>query len=283
MFTYYLRSGEVQSFESLQELLIAHRLKKLMPNDLLSIVTLQEVKGWLKPKDIAELAANFEESLDGSRQSNYRGTALRNQDYRPQTPRAEHIAREQGIELADKLPYGYHSGVGVDLLVGADYYWDITTGNMKLLNGQLVAAETAFGWTLQVTDAAPSAATAFENITFRKDGRCEVRLPWNENAFDLTDNENAASRRLQSLTVKLLRNEETICEHDQAIRSYFQDGHAEEANKLGESPLGPIYYIPHRGLFRPGSETTELSIVFEDSSKAAGQLSLNDALFAGPT
>ncbi|KAH7971655.1 hypothetical protein HPB52_001153 [Rhipicephalus sanguineus] len=39
----------------------------------LSIPEEQEVKGWLKPKDIAELAANFEESLDGSRQSNYRG------------------------------------------------------------------------------------------------------------------------------------------------------------------------------------------------------------------
>ncbi|KAH6920171.1 hypothetical protein HPB50_028841 [Hyalomma asiaticum] len=76
MFTYYLRSREVQSFESLQELLIADRLKQLMPNDLRSLVTQQEVKGWLKPKDIAELAANFEESLDGSRQSNYRWYCL---------------------------------------------------------------------------------------------------------------------------------------------------------------------------------------------------------------
>ncbi|KAH6920970.1 hypothetical protein HPB50_028043 [Hyalomma asiaticum] len=95
MFTYYLRSREVRSFESLQELLIADRLKQLMPNDLRSLVTQQEVKGWLKPEDIAELAANFEESLDGSRQSNYRGTPLRNQHYRPQRtleepPRSEH-------------------------------------------------------------------------------------------------------------------------------------------------------------------------------------------------
>ncbi|KAH6924518.1 hypothetical protein HPB50_019169 [Hyalomma asiaticum] len=72
MFTYYLRSREVQSFESLQELVIADRLKQLMSSDLRSLVTQQEVKGWLKPKDIAELAANFEESLDGSWQSNYR-------------------------------------------------------------------------------------------------------------------------------------------------------------------------------------------------------------------
>ncbi|KAH6938797.1 hypothetical protein HPB50_012905 [Hyalomma asiaticum] len=45
MFTYYLRSREVQSFESLKELLIADRLKQLMPSDLRSLITQQEVKG----------------------------------------------------------------------------------------------------------------------------------------------------------------------------------------------------------------------------------------------
>ncbi|KAH6926590.1 hypothetical protein HPB50_019833 [Hyalomma asiaticum] len=53
VFTYYLRSREVQSFESLQESLIADRLKQLMLSDLRSLVTQQEEKGWLKPKDIA--------------------------------------------------------------------------------------------------------------------------------------------------------------------------------------------------------------------------------------
>ncbi|KAH6926776.1 hypothetical protein HPB50_022161 [Hyalomma asiaticum] len=108
MFTYYLRSREVQSFESLQELLIADRLKQLMPNDLRSLVTQQEVKGLLKPKDIAELAANFEESLDGSRQSNFRGTALRNQHYRPQRtleeqPRSEHQVPNTEVEANTSL------------------------------------------------------------------------------------------------------------------------------------------------------------------------------------
>ncbi|KAL1477056.1 hypothetical protein MTO96_036061 [Rhipicephalus appendiculatus] len=84
MFTYYLRSREVQSFENLQELLIADRLKQLMPSDLRSLVTQQEVKGWLKPKDIAELAANFEESLDSGRQDSYRGTASITKNYRAQ-------------------------------------------------------------------------------------------------------------------------------------------------------------------------------------------------------
>ncbi|KAH6922077.1 hypothetical protein HPB50_008843 [Hyalomma asiaticum] len=107
MFTYYLRSREVQSFESLQELLIADRLTQLIPSDLRSLVTQQEGKGWLKPKDIAELAENFEESLDGSRQSNHRGTALRNQNYRPQ---AKHIPLVQTSALIQECVLDADSG-----------------------------------------------------------------------------------------------------------------------------------------------------------------------------
>lgn len=68
----------------------------------------------------------------------------------------------------------------------------------------------------------------------------------------------------------------------QSGTNYLDAGHAEEANELGESPQGPIYYMPHRGVVRPGSETTKLRVVFDASSKAAGKLSLNDVLYAGP-
>ncbi|XP_075539699.1 uncharacterized protein LOC142574522 [Dermacentor variabilis] len=241
------------------------------------------------------------------------------------------IAREQDLQLADTLPDGYHPGVGVELLIGADHYWDIATGNVKRLGEKLVAMETAFGWTLQGTESTSSVANflsstgvmrvgvttapdeisrqlrsfwelehlgivndtqltakedsvlrAFEETITQKNGRYQVALPWKENASDLTDNKSIASHRLHSLTAKLLRHEETVLDYDQAIRNYLQAGHAEEANELGESPLGPIYYMPHRGVVRPGSETTKLRVVFDASSKAAGKLSLNDVLFAGP-
>ncbi|XP_075526710.1 uncharacterized protein LOC142558463 [Dermacentor variabilis] len=241
------------------------------------------------------------------------------------------IAREQDLQLADTLPDGYHPGVGVELPIGADHYWDIATGNVKRLGEKLVAMETAFGWTLQGTESTSSVATflsstgvmrvgvttapdeisrqlrsfwelehlgivndtqltakedsvlrAFEETITQKNGRYQVALPWKENASDLTDNKSIASHRLHSLTAKLLRHEETVLDYDQAIRNYLQAGHAEEANELGESPLGPIYYMPHRGVVRPGSETTKLRVVFDASSKAAGKLSLNDVLFAGP-
>ncbi|KAL1445661.1 hypothetical protein MTO96_044888 [Rhipicephalus appendiculatus] len=62
MFHYYLSSREVNSFEQLQALLIADRLKQLMPPEIMSFATQGEMKGWLQAKELAELAANFEES-----------------------------------------------------------------------------------------------------------------------------------------------------------------------------------------------------------------------------
>ncbi|KAH7953248.1 hypothetical protein HPB49_010779 [Dermacentor silvarum] len=63
------------------------------------------------------------------------------------------MAHEQGLQLANTLPDGYHPGVGVELLIEVDHYWDITTGNVKRLCENLVAMETAFGWILQDTES----------------------------------------------------------------------------------------------------------------------------------
>ncbi|XP_075743772.1 uncharacterized protein LOC142802692 [Rhipicephalus microplus] len=37
----------------------------------------------------------------------------------------------------------------IDLLIGADHYWEIVTGSTKRLTSKLMAVETAFGWTVQ--------------------------------------------------------------------------------------------------------------------------------------
>ncbi|KAL1481151.1 hypothetical protein MTO96_050418 [Rhipicephalus appendiculatus] len=61
------------------------------------------------------------------------------------------IEQEQGLELADVVPDGYHPGFGVELLGGADHYWDITSGSVKRVNERLVAVENVLGWALQGT------------------------------------------------------------------------------------------------------------------------------------
>lgn len=68
MFSCYLRSRNVETFERLQKLLVADRLKQLMPENLRAYVTQSELKGWMPAKEIAEIAANFEESVSYSTQ-----------------------------------------------------------------------------------------------------------------------------------------------------------------------------------------------------------------------
>ncbi|KAL1474029.1 hypothetical protein MTO96_038295 [Rhipicephalus appendiculatus] len=70
----------------------------------------------------------------------------------PPDDRVAHFVREQGLVLADTVPDGYQPGVGIELLVGADHYWDVTTGSVKRVNERLVAVETVLGWVLQGTD-----------------------------------------------------------------------------------------------------------------------------------
>ncbi|KAG0423145.1 hypothetical protein HPB47_001065 [Ixodes persulcatus] len=57
--------------------------------------------------------------------------------------------QRQGITLAD-LPVGNCLlERGVSILIGADYYWRVTTGNVRRVNLSLTAVETIFGWSLQ--------------------------------------------------------------------------------------------------------------------------------------
>ncbi|XP_070382504.1 uncharacterized protein [Dermacentor albipictus] len=53
-------------------------------------------------------------------------------------------------ELADVTVAPAHlMGSGIDILIGADYYWTLVCGEEKKLQGALVAVKTEFGWTLQ--------------------------------------------------------------------------------------------------------------------------------------
>ncbi|XP_070380720.1 uncharacterized protein [Dermacentor albipictus] len=62
-------------------------------------------------------------------------------------------------ELADMTVAPAHlMGGGIDILIGADYYWTLVCGEVKKLQGALVAVKTEFGWTLQ--GAIPSSSSA---------------------------------------------------------------------------------------------------------------------------
>ncbi|XP_064475284.1 uncharacterized protein LOC135389165 [Ornithodoros turicata] len=70
-------------------------------------------------------------------------------------------------------------------------------------------------------------------------------------------------------------------EYDTTIRQYLNDGHAEKVD-IKANADGPVFYLPHRDVFRPDKASTKVRIVFDASSSASDCPSLNDCLEVGP-
>ncbi|XP_077553403.1 uncharacterized protein LOC144168258 [Haemaphysalis longicornis] len=115
------------------------------------------------------------------------------------------------------------------------------------------------------------------------DGRYEAGLPWKPLNRQLETNETVARQRLLKLTRPLGSNTDRLVQYDEALREYIEKGYAERVPESEvEVSSRPVYYMPHRAVYRPDSSTTKIRIVFDASAKAQGSLSLNDALSTGP-
>lgn len=119
----------------------------------------------------------------------------------------------------------------------------------------------------------------------RKDGaRYEVPLMNQEPGLDgRADNYKLAEQRL-CLQLRRFRGQpELLSQYDSAIRTYFNDGHAERAPEHDENQGSTtIYYMPHHGVIRCDAVTTRLRVVFDASLHVVGQPSLNSVLCKGP-
>lgn len=76
-----------------------------------------------------------------------------------------HLAQEQGLKLAHTVLDGCQPGAGIELFVGADHYWDVTTSNVKRVNERLMAVETVLGWMLQGTGTTLSASMHLTRVS----------------------------------------------------------------------------------------------------------------------
>ncbi|XP_064483024.1 uncharacterized protein LOC135395866 [Ornithodoros turicata] len=67
LFDHYVTSRKVKSQQDLRDLVIADRLKAVMPEDTRSYLMLTEADTWFKPSKLAELAENFDDSKKGAK------------------------------------------------------------------------------------------------------------------------------------------------------------------------------------------------------------------------
>lgn len=119
----------------------------------------------------------------------------------------------------------------------------------------------------------------FLNTTKRElDGRFSVQMPLKESADSLGDSYTIAYKRFIALERKLDRTPEYKRMYSDFMREYRELGHMTKVDTYS----CPYYFLPHHGVFREGSTTTKLRVVFDASCATTSGKSLNDIQYIGP-
>jgi hypothetical protein len=207
----------------------------------------------------------------------------------------------------------------VDILVGADAYWNIvgdqvirgsgpTAVDSKigyLISGRLqysgekieqkalgmhISVEEAFDvtkfWDLETLGIQPdlesTKTTEFyqENSVEFRDGKYVAKLPWSESHPSLSSNLQTCQKRTRGTVNRLAsKNPNGLKLYSKIILEQLDRGFIE---KVPSSEMSkPAHYIPHFGVFKESS-TTPLRIVYDCSCKTPAGVSLNDCLEIGP-
>ncbi|XP_045466618.1 uncharacterized protein LOC123675313 [Harmonia axyridis] len=117
-----------------------------------------------------------------------------------------------------------------------------------------------------------------------EDGRFSVTLPTREKISELGSSYETAVRRFDMLEAIFRKNENFKKQYTEFMNEYIELGHMKKLaqNKENHNERN-VFYLPHHGVFKDGSETTKLHIVFDGSCKTDTGISLNDCLHVGPT
>ncbi|GBL73677.1 hypothetical protein AVEN_230675-1 [Araneus ventricosus] len=89
-----------------------------------------------------------------------------------------------------------------------------------------------------------------------------------------------ASRRFSKLKSNFINDPSLFSDSKKVIDGHFREGIIELIKDSDENKEN-TYYLPHRAIIRKDHSTTRVWIVFNASSHAKGQLSLNDCLYTG--
>ncbi|XP_003740487.1 uncharacterized protein LOC100905127 [Galendromus occidentalis] len=115
--------------------------------------------------------------------------------------------------------------------------------------------------------------------------RYTVAMPKRESIERLSNNVEIALQRLSAKRRSLARDPESFQRYDKEIMTFVQAGHAEEifdVDLAAPSSRDRKFYLPHRQVITRGIDGDKWRIVFDGSSSAAGETSLNSHLLAGP-
>ena len=126
-----------------------------------------------------------------------------------------------------------------------------------------------------------AAMEIFKSSCHKEADRYEIELPWKKDPCLLPDNYALAEKRLCSLERSLQKNPDKAFMYSKAIKEYEDNQWAVPLTDEEKSREGPVYYLPHHGVYRPDKRSTPLRVVFDPACRYNG-VSLNSFLLKGP-
>jgi len=231
------------------------------------------------------------------------------------------IAAELSIEsLPSDLNVQYTDRPqSAEIIIGADNYFKLVTGNSKSISDDLRLMETCFGWTphgLVPRTTRENSYNAFFVSSVSIDDSIDIKKFWNDelagilpqeeeevdvisefeknvcfdknrytiklpwkNNFSMSSNYHSIAQGRLYNTVKKLLQQKKLSAYDEIIKGYEREGIVEQCHINEEESCR---YIPHHPVIKESASSTKIRIVFDGSSKETNDVSINECLYEGP-
>ncbi|XP_038106731.1 uncharacterized protein LOC119766322 [Culex quinquefasciatus] len=252
------------------------------------------------------------------------GQATVNVHYSVQLAFASRFAkyeRELTCLVLPKLTVCLPSRHGVDLIIGAELFFDLLESNQILLADDLpLLQKTQLGYVISGKCSSLSTAPLVCHLATEEDLNAKLERLWEVENFDVgkvltpeqqlvedhfkrtvsrsNDGRYMVRLPLREELVSLIPNSYATAERrflamekrlsaDEHLKEEYQR-FMDDYERLGHKEkcsrvAGPQFFLPHHAIQRPGSSTTKTRVVFDGSAKGSGRFSLNSILHTGPT
>ena len=194
----------------------------------------------------------------------------------------------------------------IDVLVGADHYWDLVTDDIVRGEDGPTAINSKLGWLLSgpAESSSSSAESTTSNLILAQNDLIfsipltndnelvdSLRRFWETESIGISEPQPKSTReegvlrnirhtgeryetdcelclsRLHSLHNRLKRNEQLLSEYDKAIKDQLASGIVEEIPRSEPCRQeNTVHYIPHHAVIREDKETTKLRVVYDGSA-----------------
>ena len=228
----------------------------------------------------------------------------------------EHLS---DLHLAD---HSDGSPIEVDLLIGSDYYWQLTTGEVRRgKNDGPVAVGTKLGWVLSgpapVADHSLLTSTHILRIDSREEENLNstLRAFWELESLGISSTGPSVHQEFKenisfkdgryevclpwkeqhpiltdNYSLSLKRLQSLLCRLHQTpdILQEYDSVIRKQIEQGIVQPVsdlgvvGEVHYLPHHAVVKRTRETTKVRVVYDASARSGGP-SLNDCLYTGPS